>query len=75
MSNIKSTLKTQYGIDSINICRQQGGWTSLAYKVIDNKCSYFLKVYEKRRTSTPKWTALIDNYVPIIRWLGYNTDL
>ncbi|WP_236841413.1 aminoglycoside phosphotransferase family protein [Brevibacillus formosus] len=42
---------------------------------MSNRHSYFLKVYEKSRASTPKWTALIDKYVPIIQWLSRQNRL
>ena len=37
--------------------------------------AYFLKVYEKSRASTPKWTALIDDYVPVLLWLEEHSRL
>ncbi|MCR8842360.1 aminoglycoside phosphotransferase family protein [Paenibacillus sp. SC116] len=75
MSNYRFMLKEQYGIEATEITTQQGGWSALAYKVHSNQNYYFLKVYEKSRASTPKWTALIDQYVPIIQWLAHHTDL
>ncbi|UFJ40995.1 hypothetical protein LOK74_00045 [Brevibacillus humidisoli] len=44
-------------------------------KVFNDKQTYFLKIYEKRRTSTSKWTALIDNYMPVTVWLLQNSSL
>lgn len=75
MNKIKTILKDHYDIDVINVSLQKGGWTALAYKVSDHKYSYFLKVYEKSRASTQKWTALIDEYMPIMVWLLNNRDL
>ncbi|MEK4259410.1 MULTISPECIES: aminoglycoside phosphotransferase family protein [unclassified Paenibacillus] len=75
MNKIKAILKNHYDKDIINVLPQQGGWAALAYKVSTNKRSYFLKVYEKRRASTPKWTALIDEYVPIMVWIMHNSGL
>lgn len=76
MNYLQHILKTYYDIDSINISPKQGGWSALAYKVTTtNNNQYFLKVYEKTRASTPKWTALIDRYIPIMRWLTQNTRL
>lgn len=54
---------------------QQGGWATLTYKVFNKNQSYFLKVYEKSQASTPKLTALIDQYVPIMVWLMRNSNL
>ncbi len=75
MDRIKQVLKYYYNIEVTNIQSQQGGWASLAYKVSNEKHSYFLKVYEKSRASTPKLTERIDAYVPIINWLYRNSDL
>ncbi len=75
MDHFKTILRHHYEIDAADVTPQQGGWSALAYKVISNQNSYFLKVYEKSRASTPKWTALIDKYVPIIQWLSRQTGL
>ncbi|RXZ80893.1 aminoglycoside phosphotransferase family protein [Paenibacillaceae bacterium] len=75
MNHLSRILKSHYNIDSAAIVPQQGGWAALAYKVTDSSQHYFLKVYEKDRSSTSKWTALIDHYVPIIVWLGNNSGL
>ncbi|WP_409346733.1 phosphotransferase [Paenibacillus sp. MBLB4367] len=75
MDKIKAILKNHYDIEMTNVLPQQGGWSALAYKVFTDKESYFLKVYEKSRASTPRWTALIDDYVPIMVWLMHNSGL
>ncbi|CAI8893149.1 spectinomycin phosphotransferase [Brevibacillus sp. IT-7CA2] len=75
MDHFKTILRHHYDIDASDAFPQQGGWAALAYKVISDQQSYFLKVYEKSRASTPKWTALIDKYVPIIQWLSRQTRL
>lgn len=75
MNQVKSILKEHYDIDIINVLPQKGGWASLAYKVSNKNQSYFLKVYEKSRASTPKLTAHIDQYVPILVWLIKNSNL
>ncbi|MED1917362.1 aminoglycoside phosphotransferase family protein [Bacillus thuringiensis] len=75
MDHFKTILRHQYDIDAVDVTPQQGGWSALAYKVISDQQSFFLKVYEKSRASTPKWTALIDKYVPIIQWLSRQTRL
>lgn len=75
MDHFKTILRHQYDIDAVHVTPKQGGWSALAYKVISDQQSYFLKVYEKSRASTPKWTALIDKYVPIIQWLSRQTRL
>ncbi|TNJ62496.1 aminoglycoside phosphotransferase family protein [Paenibacillus hemerocallicola] len=75
MNHLKTVLKDHYDIVMTNVSPQQGGWAALAYKVFDGNHAYFLKVYEKSRASTPKWTALIDKYVPILVWLLHNSGL
>lgn len=75
MDNINNILRTHYNLEVLNVSNQQGGWASLAYKVDDGKSSYFLKVYEKKRASTPKLTALIDQYIPILMWLKEYSNL
>lgn len=75
MNNIQAIIKTYYEKDIINVMPQQGGWAALAYRVYTQQNSYFLKVYEKSRASTPKWTALIDEYVPIMNGLGRTSGL
>ncbi|WP_010494775.1 phosphotransferase [Paenibacillus elgii] len=69
MDKILNLLKEHYDLELTNILPQRGGWAALAFKVYCGKQAYFLKVYEKSRASTPKWTALIDQYVPITIWL------
>ncbi|CAH0120940.1 MULTISPECIES: phosphotransferase family protein [unclassified Paenibacillus] len=75
MNKITTVLKHHYDIDAIDVSPQQGGWSALAYKVTGNGHACFLKVYEKSRASTPKWTALIDQYVPILIWLFRHSGL
>jgi len=70
--NFTRILSEGYGLKDYIITEQQGGWTSLAYKVETGRDIYFLKIYEKQRKSTAKWTALIDNYIPIVIWLNEN---
>lgn len=68
-------MKDNYDLEVANFLPERGGWAALAYKVISSEGSFFLKAYEKRRASTPKWTALIDHYVPITVWLMHNSRL
>ncbi|GIP32517.1 phosphotransferase [Paenibacillus sp. J2TS4] len=75
MNKLETILQDHYSVKITNISPQQGGWAALAYKVSNDKHTYFLKVYEKSRASTPKWTALIDEYMPIMVWLQHNSGL
>lgn len=54
---------------------QPGGWSALAYRVVSERETFFLKMYEKSRASTVKWTAAIDHYVPILIWLQHHSGL
>ncbi|WP_211745604.1 aminoglycoside phosphotransferase family protein [Paenibacillus sp. Marseille-Q4541] len=75
MNGIKKILYEYYEIEPFTISQQQGGWAALAYKIVaENEC-FFLKVYEKSRRSTAKWTALINQYMPILNWLAQNSGL
>lgn len=77
MNKFTAILSKYYGLEQVEVLRQKGGWAALAYKVTEpeSRRSYFLKVYEKDRSSTPKWTARIDQYVPITSWLERTTGL
>ena len=74
-NKIINVMKNYYGMDIQTVLPEIGGWAALAYKIFDDEQAYFLKVYEKRRASTAKWTSLIDTYVPIMIWLAQNSDL
>lgn len=75
MDQLQGILKKYYGLDHTVVVPQKGGWAALAYKVQMDGQAYFLKVYEKSRASTPKWTALIDDYVPVLLWLEEHSRL
>ncbi|WP_411553492.1 aminoglycoside phosphotransferase family protein [Paenibacillus lautus] len=75
MEQLEGILKEYYGLDRTRVVPQKGGWAALAYQVQTDGHGYFLKVYEKSRASTPKWTARIDDYVPILLWLGQHSLL
>jgi spectinomycin phosphotransferase len=67
---IGSVLKQEYRLSVDQVTEQQGGWASRAFCIETMDGLYFLKVYEKSRAATAKWTALIDQYLPIVRWLS-----
>ncbi|MGG3509841.1 aminoglycoside phosphotransferase family protein [Paenibacillus lautus] len=75
MDRLQNMLKDYYGLEHTEISPQQGGWAALAFRVRSHNEHYFLKAYEKSRASTPKWTALIDDYVPILLWLEEHSRL
>ncbi|CAG7626420.1 phosphotransferase enzyme family protein [Paenibacillus allorhizosphaerae] len=73
--DLTAVLQAHYGIDPIDVTPQKGGWAALAFRVTSHERPYFLKMYEKSRVSTPKWTALIDAYMPIMGWLMHHSGL
>lgn len=75
MERLQKMLKDYYSLEHTVVVPQKGGWAALAYKVQSDGHTYFLKVYEKSRASTPKWTALIDDYVPVLLWLEEHSRL
>ena len=72
---IQAILKEHYNIHAKRIVQHAGGWSALAYLVSDNDQKYFLKVYDKKRTSSTKWINAIDQYMPIVEWLHGHTAL
>lgn len=73
---IRNILEDRYHLSVVAVERQIGGWASLAYKVtsIDN-AKYFLKIYEKERSSTEKLISGIDSYIPVIDYLNAHYSL
>ena len=67
---IAAVLSREYGIAVDAIVPQKGGWTSLAYRIEAPEGVFFLKAYEKSRTSIAGWIMRIDDYIPIVSWLG-----
>ncbi|QNK56918.1 aminoglycoside phosphotransferase family protein [Paenibacillus sp. PAMC21692] len=75
MKKIEETIYKHYELNVSHLTPQQGGWSALAYKMIAGNRPYFLKIYDKSRASTPKWTALINEYVPVLIWLHQHSSL
>ncbi len=75
MDRLKSILREYYALEPHRISPMKGGWSALAYKVECKGCSYFLKVYEKKNAGTAYWTALLDEYMPVLAWLSQETAL
>lgn len=75
MHKLKELLSRHYGLSARQITPRQGGWSALAYQVETEEGLAFLKMYEKSRASTPKWTALIDQYVPLLLRLHQYSSL
>ena len=75
MNHLKEMLKSQYGIAADMVREQKGGWSAAAYKISAGTRQCFLKVYDKKRASTPLLTAHIDFYVPVTLRLIEYADL
>lgn len=75
MDHLFSVLRKQYALEPKRIRSVSGGWSALAYKVDCVEHSYFMKVYEKKNASTAYWTALLDDYMPILVWLSHESPL
>lgn len=75
MEALKKLLNRHYGVIAGRITPRQGGWSALAYEVETNAGILFLKMYEKNRASTPKWTSMIPYYVPLLLRLGQCVSL
>ena len=75
MPDLARILKTEYGVISTDIRPPDGRIIGLGYRVHTTERDYFLKVYVKSKKATAQWTALIDQYIPILIWLNQNTDL
>lgn len=59
-------LSGEYGLRGCDVSVQQGGWSALAYRVRTPHTSYFLKIYQKSRASTPALTAHLDDYLSVL---------
>jgi spectinomycin phosphotransferase len=70
MDHLFSVLIMQYALEPKRISPIKGGWSALAYKVECGEQCYFLKAYEKKNAATAYWTALLDDYMPILVWLS-----
>ena len=75
MDKIKPTLKNQFGVDAIDIVEIHGGLSAMNYKIMTDGQSYFLKIYDKKKTQSSIWTENINCYMPILVWLNESTNL
>ncbi len=64
-----SVLREQFGLGSVELFPQEGGWSAYAFRVEAGMVRYFLKVYAKNRTSTARLIAPARFYLPLSRWL------
>lgn len=72
---LKQMLCNEYGIRAHFLEEIPSGWSASAWKVHSDCGDYFLKVYDKHKSSTKKWIARIDSYMPVVLWLYKNTEL
>ncbi len=74
-SRIKEILMNQYKVSVGSLSETQAGWSALAYKVTSREKNYFLKVYDKHKHTSQNWIQKIDDYMPVLLWLGQKTEL
>lgn len=72
---ISTLMKEYYNKSLTGFTEQDGGWSAKVFKVETDDGIYYLKVYNKSKTSTKIWTSNIDTYMPIVVWLNQNTGL
>ena len=71
----KIVLQIEYGITAENITPEIGGWAASSYKAESGRNTYFLKVYDKKRSGTPELLGRLDLSMKITSWLESNTAL
>jgi len=75
VNKIKNIVKTYFGVDCTELTEIHGGLSAMNYKIKTDSKTYFLKVYDKRKTQASMWTENINYYMPILVWLNENTKL
>lgn len=75
MDKIKHILKTQFGVECIDLTEIHGGLSAMNYKIETDGKTFFLKVYDKKKAQASLWTENINCYMPILMWLNENTKL
>jgi thiamine kinase-like enzyme len=74
-TKFKFILKEQFGVDCTDINEAHGGLSAMNYKIDTEGKTFFLKVYDKKKTKSSLWTENINVYMPILVWLNDNTKL
>lgn len=74
-NGILEILMNRYRLSDVSLFETQAGWSALAYKVTCGVNNYFLKMYDKRKRTSQGWIQRIDEYMPMLLWLGRNTGL
>ena len=72
---IKQILLDSFGISVNRIIPTEGGWSASAFKIESNEGEYFLKVYDKHRSSINPILEKLDFTMSVCSWLEENTDL
>ena len=70
-----TALSEVYGFNIKSCLEITGGWSAAAYVLQTNRCSFFLKVYDKHRHSSLPWIKRIDGYMPLLLRLNENAAL
>jgi len=75
MDEMKAILQTEYGITADNISSAVGGLSASAYKVDSAQGTFWLKAYDKRKTSTIAQLDKLNLCMAVASWLHDNTGL
>ena len=75
MPEHSAILQSEYGIAAKQISPVTGGWSALAYKVESEQGIFFLKVYEKQKSSAAPQLKKLDFCMAVAAWLANNTNL
>jgi len=75
MKKIEQILSDGYNITVRQISSVEGGWSALAYKVECSEGDYFLKEYDKYRSSIGELIKKLDLSMPVSSWLAEYTAL
>jgi len=75
MTESYEVLKSNYDITANVVSPIIGGWSALAYKVESKQGTFFLKVYDKKKSGTATVLKNIDFCMSVVSWLENNTQL
>ncbi len=75
VASCASVLERCYGIGGAACEAVPGGWSALAVKAVAPGGVFFLKVYDKRRAATARYTAHLESYLGFVARLAASTPL
>ena len=75
INECQTILQSEFGIIANDISPVSGGWSASAFRVHSIEKSFFLKVYDKKRSSIANLLPKLDLCMQIASWLEHNTEL